>query len=201
MSETKGEKPARPSSAAFASRSSTPILSELRAFWSNLPLSAQRKALLIVFILTAFFFLVVAAVFSYHVAAQNQFFSPVLGPLINYHMEFVMALAFLGVAVGAGVFYLSLGLVAHKQHDLQASTALLLKFLSEDEREVVSFLLSRRGACYQSELSSLPGMTRIRSHRVVQKLLKRGLVQVGRSGRLNRVELAPELLEGLQAPK
>lgn len=177
---------------------STPGLNRLRSFWRGLPLPSQRKALLIVFALTGFLFLVLALIFSYHVAAQSAFFSPLIGPLINYQAEFVMAVALLGVAVGAGVFYLSLGILEHKQKDLHTSTALLLKFLSEDERTVVALLIQQKGAAYQSEISRLPDMTRIKAHRVVKKLVERQLVQIRRAGRINRIELAPEVMEGLQ---
>jgi uncharacterized membrane protein len=159
---------------------------------------AKRKALLIVCILSAFLFAVLGFVFSYHIAAESQFFSPALAPLISYHAEFVMAIALIGIAVGAGVFYLSLGMAEHKQKDLHASATLLLKFLSEDEREVVQFLLNQRGRAYQAEISRLPGMSRIQAHRVVKKLLARSLIAVRRAGRINQLELAPELMEGLQ---
>ncbi len=175
-----------------------PARRPLLQFWDSLALPAKRKALLIVFVLTAFLFLVLGFVFSYHIAASSQLFSPVLAPLISYQAEFIMAIALLGIAVGAFVFYLSLGMVESKQKELASSTSLLLKFLSDDEREVVSLLISQNGRAYQSEVARLPGMSRIQAHRVVQKLLSRGLVTVRRAGRINQLELAPELLEGQQ---
>jgi uncharacterized membrane protein len=166
--------------------------------WGSLPVSAKRKALLIVFVLTFFLFLVLGFVFSYHIAASSQLFSPALAPLVSYQAEFVMAIALLGIAVGAFVFYLSLGMIESKQKELVSSAALLLKFLSDEEREVVQLLLSQRGRAYQSEIARLPGMSRIQAHRVVKKLLARSLVAVRRAGRVNVLELAPELLDGLQ---
>lgn len=178
-----------------------PRPSQFHGFWNNSGLPVKRKALLIVFIITGFLFLLLAIGFSYHLVSQTQQFSPLLAPLlaslVAYHFEFLLALAFMGMAVGAGVFYLSLGLLEHKQKELNSSATLLLKFLSEDEREVVQLLIERHGSAYQSELSRLASMSRIKAHRVVKKLLARGLVSVARVGRINRLELAVELKDAL----
>ncbi len=148
----------------------------------RLPEKGKRQILLLAFILSGFLFIVLALVFSYHLSTEQRQFSPILGPLVNYHVEFMVAVAMLGIAVGAGVFYLLAGIVEKKKAETRWNASLLLRFLNDDEREV----------------AALPGMGRVRAHRVVSKLLRRGVVSVRKAGKINILEMPQELLEGLK---
>ncbi|MBS3069558.1 hypothetical protein J4441_04290 [Candidatus Micrarchaeota archaeon] len=160
-----------------------------------LPAKAKRQALLLVCMLSGFIFLVMLLVYSYHLGIEMSLGA--FGIFAMYHVEFMIAIATLGIAVGAGTFYLLGGLIEKRQEEAKWGASMLLKFLSGDERSVVELMLRKRGSVYQSEIAALEGVGRVRAHRVVGKLAKRGVISVRKAGKINVLELAPELLHGL----
>ncbi len=161
----------------------------------------SKEMLLLICILSGFIFFVIALIFSYHISTEQGQFSSIIGPIVNYHVEFMVAVATLGVAVGAGAFYLLSVIVEKKKAEAKWNANLLLKFLSEDERAVVGIMLKRNGTAYQSEIAALDGMSRVRAHRVITKLEKRGIVEIRKIGKINALQLPGELLDGLKAEK
>lgn len=160
------------------------------------PAKGRRQALLLVFIMSGFIFLTMLLVYSYHLGVEmNQ--PQIFGIFATYHVEFMVAIATLGIAVGAGAFYLLGGMLEKKQEEAKWGAAMLLKFLNEDEREVVKLMLSKKGSVYQSEIAALEGMGRVRAHRIVCRLEKRGVVSVRKAGKINIVQLPEEFLHGL----
>ena len=80
---------------------------------------------------------------------------------------------------------------------VQTNMDIIMKFLSPDEREIVRLMGEKEGMTTQSEMAKLPGMTRLKAHRVVKKLEDRGIVHVEKYGKINVVRLVDEL-KGLQ---
>ncbi len=162
-----------------------------------LPRESRRRALLIIFLLSGFIFLVLTMIFNYHLIAEHLQTSPLFGPLVNYHVEFIVTVAALGLAVGAGSFYLLTGMLDEKKAEVRWNANLLLKFLSEDEREAVRLILERKGAIYQAEVAALDGMGKVRAHRLIERLRRRGVVNVRKMGKINLIQMPSELLDGL----
>ena len=113
----------------------------------------------------------------------------------------MLAVSVLGVAVGAGAFYLLTGILEKQKAEVKWNASLLLKFLSEDERAVVGMLLRKSGVAYQSEVAGLEGMSRVKAHRVISRLQKRGVISVRKAGKINVLEMPHELLDGLKQEK
>src|SRR3989344_3081208 len=167
----------------------------------RLPRRGRREILLLVFILSGFLFVVLALIFSYHLSSEQSQLSPIIGPFVSYHVEFMLAVSVLGVAVGAGAFYLLSGILEKQKAEVKWNASLLLKFLSEDERAVVGMLLRKSGVAYQSEVAGLEGMSRVKAHRVISRLQKRGVIGVRKAGKINVLEMPHELLDGLKQEK
>jgi hypothetical protein len=58
----------------------------------------------------------------------------------------------------------------------QQSTAAVLKVLKEDERRVVELLLNANGKMLQRDISRKTGFTRVKTHRILYRLVSRGIV-------------------------
>lgn len=106
-------------------------------------------------------------------------------------------LATLGVVVGAGTYYLMSQQIETKQESIKKDTKIILKLLSEDERKAIGKLVDGGGKALQAEISRLPGLSKVKSHRIVKRLEKRGVVTVEGFGKTNVVRLAKEIKEGL----
>ncbi|MBM3282341.1 MAG: hypothetical protein FJY86_03305 [Candidatus Diapherotrites archaeon] len=130
---------------------------------------------------------------SYFTPAQNG----LVGLFVHYHFEAMILIGLLGIGIGAASFYL-LGqeLQASQEKVLNQST-LLLTFLNPLEKECVLFLVKNNGKCYQSDLSTLPGMTRLKAHRMVGKLHERKIIHISSHGKANEIVLVDAWKNGL----
>ena len=64
-----------------------------------------------------------------------------------------------------------------------------LRLLDENERRVVEALVAKEGSMLQKDISYELGFSRVKTHRVVQSLVKRGLVTTEEHFNTNRVDL------------
>ena len=159
-----------------------------------LDLSARKR-------LEAWAALLILFVFIFFLTSLSYFFpnpNGLWGIFVRYHFEAMLLLAFGGIGMGAFSYYLFSGELQRTQHSLQHSTRLLLSFLNGDEKQCVQFLLEHGGRGFQSDLAKLPGMTRLKAHRIVSKLSERKIIQVHSNGKANLLYLSPEIQEGTQ---
>jgi uncharacterized membrane protein len=64
-----------------------------------------------------------------------------------------------------------------------------LRLLDENERRVVEALVAKGGEMLQKDISYELGFSRVKAHRVVQSLVKRGLVTTEEHYNTNRISL------------
>ena len=113
---------------------------------------------------------------------------------INGAIPFIVSVS---VVVGAGVYYFMSQKVESKEISLKKQSDVLLKFLNTDERKLVNLLIDNKGKALQAEASRLPGMSKLKSHRVVQKLVDKGVIESEKVGKTNIVKFTKEIREGL----
>lgn len=71
-----------------------------------------------------------------------------------------------------------------------------LRLLEPDERRVVEAIVAAGGDMLQKDISYELGFSRVKTHRVIVKLLRRGVVTAEKHYNTNRVELADWIKEG-----
>jgi hypothetical protein len=95
--------------------------------------------------------------------------------------------AFGGVLVGLIVFYiLSSDAETYRRKDKTLHDG-LLRYLPQDERLVMQEILRNEGRANQYEITRLPGMNKVKSHRAVEKLVQRGVIKKETLGKINRL--------------
>jgi DNA-binding MarR family transcriptional regulator len=72
---------------------------------------------------------------------------------------------------------------------------IILKFLNFGERKVVEKLIEKKGEILQSEITRLEGMTKLKTHRAVRNLEKKGIIKVEKYGKTNRIILSKDVRE------
>jgi len=70
---------------------------------------------------------------------------------------------------------------------------LFLKFLNLTERKVVEKLIENKGITLQSEISRMEGMTRLKTHRAVKELERKGIIKIESFGKSNRIILTKDI--------
>ncbi len=102
-----------------------------------------------------------------------------------------------GIMIGALVFFFMTSKLESKEKALKKNSSVLLSFLSQDEKKLVNALIESNGKVLQAEVTRLPGMTKVKSHRVVQRLVDRGVIEKDSVGKTNVVRFTREIREGL----
>lgn len=105
--------------------------------------------------------------------------------------------AFIGLFVGTVVYYIMADRIVHQETVLQKNTRIILKFLNPLERKVVDTILENGGKVQQYELSHLPNLNKVKTHRILKNLEDKGIIAKERLGKVNRVVLNRELYEVL----
>jgi len=115
--------------------------------------------------------------------------------------ELVPVFIIIGIVIGALVFFFMSSRLENKQKDLAKVTEVLVQFLGKDERLVVQKLLEGGGKVLQAELSRTEGLGKLKSHRIIQRLVDRQVVEVEKFGKTNIVKLSKGIKEALVAKK
>lgn len=74
---------------------------------------------------------------------------------------------------------------------------IILKFLNLGERKVVESLIKKKGEILQSEISRMEGMTKLKTHRAVRDLERKGIIKRESHGKTNRIILSKDIKEAI----
>jgi len=74
----------------------------------------------------------------------------------------------------------------------------ILKLLNANEKKVVEKIIENKGSALQSELSRMEGMTKLKTHRAVKELERKGIVKLEQYGKTNRIILAKDIKDILK---
>jgi len=88
-----------------------------------------------------------------------------------------------------------------KNKDLNRVADTLIQFLNKDEKLVVQKLLDNDGKVLQAEITRIEGLGKVKSHRIVQRLVDRGVIEVEGFGKTNLVKLNKNIKETLLVKK
>jgi len=143
---------------------------------------------------------IVFAISSYY-SSQHMWeiiqFSCPLGTHIFTVYDLIPLIVTASLVIGAGIYYLMAERVEGKERSMKRNTDLLLRFLGDDERMVVSRLLESNGQVPQTEITKIGGLDKVKAHRIVKRLAARGIVSIEKHGNTNVVTLTKDVMEGL----
>jgi uncharacterized membrane protein len=106
--------------------------------------------------------------------------------------------AFFGLAVGATIYHVMSSDLEKKEKAIEKNNGVILKLLTGEERNVVNTLVEQGGKVRQYELSHLPNLNKVRTHRVILKLEQKGIIEKQKLGKVNNIVLNNELYEFLK---
>jgi len=153
----------------------------------------RRQITLGIVIVSVFIFLVTVLVFVFALYSEGQVVPGFLQPFIQYHIQFMVLMGVFGVSSGLVVYSILNATIEKQEKAAKTNIGIIMKFLGEDERNILDLLSSKGGMTTQSEISRLPGMSRLKAHRAVRKLEDRGIVHVEKNGKINMIRLVDEL--------
>lgn len=111
---------------------------------------------------------------------------------------FVPLMGFVGVVVGTVAYHILGGKIELKQEAAKSNTTILLKLLDPPERKAVQKLVENGGKVQQLELSRLPDLNKVKTHRILRGLEAKGVIHKERYGKVNLIVLEKGIYEALK---
>ncbi len=102
-----------------------------------------------------------------------------------------------GVVIGAVVFFFMTSKLEDKKKDIGKVTQTLIQFLNKDEKKIVEKILENNGKAFQSEISRIEGIGKLKSHRILLRLSDRNVIEIEKHGKTNIIKLKKNIKEVL----
>ncbi|MCX8166300.1 MAG: winged helix-turn-helix transcriptional regulator [Candidatus Micrarchaeota archaeon] len=148
-----------------------------------------------ILVISIFIFLTTVVIVAYMLFSENKYVPFFLRPFIDYHVHFMLIMSIVGVFSGFSFYFLISYTLKKEKSLIKKTIELVRKFLSDDEKRVIDALLEKQGLITQSDVSRLFGFSRVKTHRVIKRLEKRGIVYIDKQGKINYVRLVNTFLE------
>lgn len=111
---------------------------------------------------------------------------------------FIPIFSFFGLAVGALTYYILSGEVEKKEKVIKHNTDVILKLLQPEERKVIKKIVESQGKVQQAEITYMEGFTKVKAHRVVESLAKKGILSKESLGKMRLIKMNDEFYEVLR---
>ncbi len=108
-------------------------------------------------------------------------------------------IAFIGLLIGTIVYYIMSDKVIQQEQSLKKNTKIILNFLTQQEKKVIETLLENNGKVQQYELSHLPNLNKVKTHRILINLEQKGIIHKEKLGKINKIVLNKELYDILKS--
>ncbi|MBD3253419.1 hypothetical protein GF386_06810 [Candidatus Pacearchaeota archaeon] len=106
----------------------------------------------------------------------------------NFIYIFILLAVFF---VGSLLYYLFSLKVDAQENIINKNIEVLYAILDSDEKKALDLIIRNKGEMGQSGLSKIFG--KIKSHRIIKKLINKKIIDVEKSGRINKIKLKKEL--------
>ncbi len=154
-------------------------------------LEENKSIFLVLGIITGFVFIVAFSTLYVSDAIKNNNACGCVIP-IPY---MILILSSLGIFVGSAAYYFTVSKYLQQGETRNKNIEFTLNFLEPQERAVIKELIKGKKGLKQAELEKQTGFHKVKIHRIVNKLRIKGLVEKQSNGKINIIELNPQLKE------
>jgi uncharacterized membrane protein len=164
----------------------------------------KERPLLAVVIITVF--AVIVTVATVYISLTGYIDPEIIGTMTTEEIQIYLSgqyvpfylipvLAFVGLIVGTASFSMMSGNNGIKKKD----NKVILKFLSANEKVVIEKLMENEGKVQQIELTRLPGLNKVKTHRLLNDMERKGIMKREKYGKLNLIVLDKSLHNTLKS--
>lgn len=122
----------------------------------------------------------------------DHFQTPSCGCPDMVSQYFIIIFIILAVIFVASLLYYLFSLrIDAKQNIMNKNIEVIYSILDNDEKKVIEKLINNKGVIEQNKISDIFG--KIKSHRILKKLINKKLIDVEKKGKTNTIKLKKEL--------
>jgi len=107
----------------------------------------------------------------------------------------ILILSSLGLFIGCLAFYILISKQIKEKKEINKNLDFTLNFLENNEKKIITELIKNRGILNQSKFEESTNFHRVKVHRILEKLISKGLITKTSNGMSNKIELSEELKE------
>ncbi len=111
----------------------------------------------------------------------------------NLRFLFFPIMGFLGMVGGSLLYYFMAQRLGKNKQLQKKNVNRLLNLLSKEERLVLEKLIASHGSAYQYELSRMPGVNKVKMHRVLNNLEAKEIIKKENYGKINKIVLDKDI--------
>lgn len=116
-----------------------------------------------------------------------------------FHSFYLLPLvALIGMLMGVLIYYIMSDKVIQRERSLKKNTRIILNFLSGEERKVIETMMEHNGQVHQHDLSHLPNLNKLKTHRILVNLEQKGVIKKEKIGKINKIILNKDLYDVLK---
>ncbi len=134
-------------------------------------------------------FVLIVGISSFYVQIQIET-GNVCGCLIPIPV-FIPFLASVGLFIGTLVYYFFTPRLEGKKIDKNV----ILRVFDSDEKDIINFLLENKGKTTQSKIAKGTSLSKVKVFRIIERLIKKGVVLKSPLGKTNLITLNESLLD------
>jgi hypothetical protein len=174
----------------------------------------KKKAIIAGLIVLSFILMIVSVIFYIDKVREQRKLDPVdlesmakeaiIQSIYERHSSstpfyyFIPIFAFCGIAIGALMYYILSGDLEKKEKLIRYDTEVILRLLDPEERKVLRKIVENNGKISQMEVTYMEGFTKVRSHRVIEGLVQKGILFKEKMGKMRLVKMNKEFYEILK---
>ena len=83
--------------------------------------------------------------------------------------------------------------ITKKGDEKSIDREIILKFLNPVERKIMKILIENNGKVLQAEINRIEGMTKLKTHRTVKDMERKGIIKRESFGKTNRIILSDDI--------
>ncbi|HID72836.1 TPA: hypothetical protein EYP38_02740 [Candidatus Micrarchaeota archaeon] len=114
-------------------------------------------------------------------------------------ISFMPAIIVLGFLLGVGASYFYFERKIELPVPQADRNKALLSMLHPSERKIMQKIIDNGGEALQSDLSRIEGVGKVRAHRVIDRLIRRGVLEKEEKGKTNVLRLKKDIKEAVSS--
>lgn len=102
---------------------------------------------------------------------------------------FIPIFGFFGLVVGLLIYYILFTQIEKKEELIKYNTEIILHLLDSNERKVIRKIVDEGGKIQQIEITYMQGFTKVKAHRILDNLEKKGIIFKEKLGKMRMIKL------------
>src|SRR3989338_1934417 len=148
----------------------------------------KQKKIGVTILVSIFIFVLWIAVLVFH----NQNSTPanwLVVVTLENHFVIMVILVITSLIIGLVWSQLLYAEVEKKEKDSKKLLEIILMFLGDEEKKIMSYMIQNNGVAAQADIARLPNMNRVKAFRILQKMQQSNLIEIIPHGKVRNIQL------------